>query len=83
MVTVLPKPLLVALTILIALAWLANLAIGWVDPTRSIAAVNTIFGLVAGSLFTLGHKDTAVAAYRSIKAKKTRPPDPDDGGDQQ
>jgi hypothetical protein len=67
---VLPRPLLIALTILISLAWFANLAIGWVDPARSIPAVNTIFGIVAGSLYALGQKDTAVRAIKSMQAKR-------------
>jgi hypothetical protein len=74
--------MLIALTILISVAWFTNLAIGWVDPTRSIPAVNTIFGIVAGALYTLGQKDKAVAAIKSLHAKKTRSSKRnDDGGD--
>jgi ABC-type amino acid transport system permease subunit len=71
---VLPRPLLIALTILISLAWLANLAIGYIDPPRAIPAVHTIFGIVAGSLFALGQKDNAVAAIKKAQAKRARPP---------
>lgn len=70
----LPRPLLIALTILISLAWLANLAIGYIDPPRAIPAVHTIFGIVAGSLFALGQKDTALAAIKKAQAKRARPP---------
>lgn len=77
----LPRPLLTALAILISLAWIANLAIGWYDPARSVAAVNTIFGIVAGSLFVLGKKDTAVNTIRTLTAKRPPRP-PDDGNDE-
>lgn len=77
----LPKPLFVALTILISLAWIANLTIGYIDPTRSIPAVNTIFGIVTGALFTLGQKDAAMTAIKALQAKRTRPSTKDDGGD--
>lgn len=80
----LPKPLLIALTCVITLAWVANLAVGYIDPTRSIPAVNTIFGIVAGSLFALGQKDNAAAAIKSIQAKRSRSRSPkqhDDRGD--
>lgn len=80
----LPKPLLIALTCVITLAWIANLAIGYIDPTRSIPAVNTIFGIVAGSLFALGQKDTAVAAIKTIQDKRSRarsPKQQDNRGD--
>jgi hypothetical protein len=73
---------MIALTILISLAWLANLAIGWVDPARSVPAVNTIFGLVAGSLFVIGQKDKAVSAIKSLQGKRTQDPQRDDGGDE-
>ncbi len=69
----LPKPLLIALTIVIALAWVANLVVGYIDPTRAIPAVHTIFGIVAGSLFALGQADNAKAAIKSIQAKRSRP----------
>lgn len=81
MVTVLPKSLLIALTILISLAWIANLTIGWLDPARAIPAVNTIFGIVAGGLFTLGQKDAAVGAIKALHAKRARSPKPGDGGE--
>lgn len=74
-----PKPLLIALTILIAAAFTANVIVGYLDPARAIPAVNTIFGIVAGSLFALGQKDSAVAAIKSIQAKRAQSqPKPDD-----
>jgi hypothetical protein len=80
---VLPRPLLIALTILISLAWLANLTVGWIDPSRSIPAVNTIFGIVAGSLFALGQKDSAISAIKTLQGKRTRPArDDTDRGDE-
>jgi len=78
---VLPKPLLIALTVLIAIAFGANVIIGYVDPPRAIPAVNTIFGVISGSLFALGQRDNAIAAVKSLKAKRAQGK-PDEEGDQ-
>lgn len=51
-----PKPLLIALVILIGSAWTANLVVDYTTG-RGEPAVNAIFGIVVGSLFALGRKD--------------------------
>jgi hypothetical protein len=80
---VLPRPLLIALTIVISLAWIANIVVSYVDPAKAIPAVNTIFGIVAGSLYVIGQKDTALGAIKNLQAKRTKTPkQKDDGGDE-
>lgn len=77
----LPKPLLIALTILIAMAFAANVIVSYVDPPRAVPAINTIFGAVLGALFMSGQKDNAVAAIKSIQARREQSKQ-DEGGDQ-
>lgn len=43
----LPRPMLLVLTGLITLLWVANVVIGFVDPPRAQTAVNAVFMLVA------------------------------------
>lgn len=47
----LPRPLWIALTIMISLCWLANVVIGFIDLDRAQPAINLIFGAVAGTLY--------------------------------
>lgn len=49
----LPRPLVTAIAVLIAVMWAANLVIGWLDPSRSDPAVNAIFAIVAGAVYGL------------------------------
>lgn len=70
----LPRPLVIALTILIAVMWATNLIVGYLAAGRADPAVNAIFAIVAGATYGL-----------QLKAKKTGSVDgkPEDRGDQQ
>lgn len=49
----LPRALWNGLTIVITLAWLTNLAVGWFALGQSEPAVNFVFGAVVGSLYMI------------------------------
>lgn len=75
----LPRPLVIAIAVIITLAWAANVTVGFFDPARVVPGLNTIFGIVVGSVFAL---DTARAGARKIgqmftptPTPTTRPPD--------
>lgn len=50
----LPRPVMVGLIVLIALAWAANLVVGFLYPGRNDPAVNAIFAVVASGVVALG-----------------------------
>jgi len=80
---VLPRWLVNALAILIALAWAVNLTVGLVYPGRSDPYLNGIFALVVGAVFTIGRLGDASRAARRRAAKLLDPPPDDDPrGDQ-
>lgn len=54
----LPRPLVIALAVLISIMWAANLIVGFLYPGRSDPALNAIFAIVAGSVFALRQRDT-------------------------
>jgi hypothetical protein len=64
---VLPKPIAVALTVLISFMWAVNLVVGFIYPGRSDPYVNAIFGVVVAAVYTLGRRDTA--AVRRARAR--------------
>lgn len=71
---VLPRPLVIALTILITVMWATNLIVGWyLADGRADPAVNAIFAIVAGAVYGL-----------QLRAKKPDSTDSqtDDRGDQ-
>ena len=73
-VPVLPRPLVIALTILISVMWATNLVVGWyLAAGRADPAVNAIFAIVAGAVYGM-----------QLRAKKQGGSDskPDDRGDQ-
>lgn len=53
----LPRPIMIGLTLLIALVWTGNVIIGVVDPVRHDPSINALFALVVGAVFALGRKD--------------------------
>lgn len=63
----LPRALWIALTVVISLAWLANLVVGWLSLGRTETAVNFIFGAVVGSLYVVRPK-AAEAAKNIVDA---------------
>jgi hypothetical protein len=60
----LPRPLWITLTVTIALAWLANLTVGWFNLGKTEPAVNFIFGAVIGSLYVI--RPRAAEAAKNI-----------------
>lgn len=54
----LPRSLWIALTVVIAGAWLVNLVVGWFDLGQTEPAVNFIFGGVVGSLYMIRPKSS-------------------------
>lgn len=60
----LPRALWIAVTVVIVLAWLANLVVGWLALGNAEPAVNFIFGAVVGSLYMI--KPRAVEAAKTM-----------------
>lgn len=60
----LPRPITVALTLLISLVWVGNVVVGFIDPQRHDPTINAIFAVVVGAIFALGRKDESVSAAR-------------------
>lgn len=67
-----PRWLVVALVIVVACAWLANLVVGWQDPHNSEPAVNTVFLVVIGSLFALDREGAVAKAIGRLSDKHKR-----------
>jgi hypothetical protein len=63
---VLPRPLVIGLTVLIAVMWAANLIVGYLYPDRSDPAVNAIFALVAGAVYGLQRRARRLAEDRKV-----------------
>lgn len=70
----LPRALWIALTVVISLAWLANLVVGWAGIGRTEPAVNFIFGAVIGSLYVIRPR-AAEAAKNIVDAISGKPAD--------
>ncbi len=51
-----PRPLLIALVILISIAWAINLTVGYLHIAETEPSVNAIFALIVGALFPLVRK---------------------------
>ncbi len=84
----LPRPLVIALALLISIVWAVNVVVGFVDPTRHDPTLNGIFALVVGAVFALGRKEESkVKAVRkriarAIAGEDDEPPaDEDKTGD--
>lgn len=81
----LPRPLVTALTVLIALAWTANVVIGFVTPDRHDPALNGIFAIVVGAVYALGSKHDAMgnARRKLVRILKDDEPEPSEDRDEQ
>lgn len=86
----LPRPLVIALAVLISLMWAANLIVGFLYPGRSDPALNAIFAIVVGATFALGRR-TDSGPVKSVRSKlvklldsepKPNDDEPDDRGGQ-
>lgn len=81
----LPRPLVIALAVLISIMWAANLVVGFLYPGRSDPALNAIFAIVAGSVFALGRNGSSPGRIRRKVTKLIDPnadDEPDDRGGQ-
>lgn len=50
----LPRPLTIAIAVLVTLAWAVNVAVGFLYPGRADPGLNAIFATVVGAAFALG-----------------------------
>lgn len=73
----LPRPLVIALAILISTMWAANLIVGFLFPERSDPAINAIFAIVAGSVFALRQRDPGKT--KSVRRTIAKLIDPEPG----
>lgn len=79
----LPRPVVIGLAILVAVAWATNFTIGMLYPGRSDPALNTIFAIVVGAVFTLDGGKEVVTRIRRKRAESAAVEDkPRDRGDQ-
>lgn len=62
----LPRPLAIGLTILIALVWTANVIFGFIDPARHDPTLNAIFGITIGAVYGLTRKENVQAARKKL-----------------
>jgi len=51
---VLPRPLMIAIAVLVTLAWAVNVVLGFLYPGRADPSLNAIFATVVGAAFALG-----------------------------
>lgn len=70
-----PRPLVIALAILISTLWATNVVVGFLYPGRSDPALNAIFAIVVGAVFALGRRD--LSASKSARRKLARLLDPE------
>lgn len=73
----LPRPLLTALTILISLAWAANVIVGFLLPERHDASLNAVFAVVVGGVYALSGNGKSLR-QRIGDAIAGDPKDPED-----
>lgn len=52
----LPRPIIIALVILVSLAWTANLIVGYFKLAETEPSVNAVFAIIVGALFAMGRK---------------------------
>lgn len=50
----LPRPLTIAIAVLVTLAWAVNVVLGFIYPGRADPSLNAIFATVVGAAFALG-----------------------------
>lgn len=53
----LPRPIIIALVILVSLAWTANLIVGYFKLGETEPSVNAIFAIIVGALFAIVRKN--------------------------
>ena len=53
----LPRPVIVALVILVSLAWTANLIVGYFQLGETEPSVNAIFAIIVGALVAVIRKN--------------------------
>jgi hypothetical protein len=60
----LPRPLMIALTLLIAAVWAGNVVIGFIDPSRHDPSINAVFALAVGAVFAVGKREDGLKDAR-------------------
>lgn len=70
-----PRPLVIALAILISTLWATNVIVGFLYPGRSDPALNAIFAIVVGAVFALGRRDSQ--SPKTARRKLARLLDPE------
>lgn len=86
----LPRPLVIALAILVSTLWATNVVVGFLYPGRSDPALNAIFAIVVGAVFALGRRDSdsrktvrrKLARLLDPESEPNKNDDPDDRGGQ-
>jgi hypothetical protein len=72
---VLPRPLVIALAILVSILWATNVVVGFLYPGRSDPALNAIFAIVVGAVFALGRREES--SKKTVRHKLARLLDPE------
>lgn len=85
----LPRPLVTAITVLVTLAWLVNVVVGFLDPNRHDPTINAIFAVVVGAIYSLRGTGKVSAARRALghliagdKSDESAPTDKEAAGDE-
>lgn len=82
----LPRPLVVALAVMVSIAWAVNLIVGFLYPGRNDPALNMIFMIVVGAAFALERRNGSTARKARRKLAEVldpkREPEQDDRGDE-
>jgi hypothetical protein len=67
----LPRPLLIGLTVLISIVWAGNVVAGYLDPEHHDATINAIFALVVGSIYGLSElRDRRIRKAASDRTRR-------------
>lgn len=65
----LPRPVVIGLTVLISLVWAGNVVAGYLDPVHHDATINAIFAIVVGAIYGLGRRTDRQKAIRRARKK--------------
>lgn len=57
----LPRPIMSAVTVLVSLAWAANVIFGFAEPGRNDPTINAIFGIVVGGVYALQQRSSVTS----------------------
>lgn len=74
----LPRPLVIALAILISILWATNVVVGMLYPGRSDPSLNAIFAIVVGAVFALGRRSETPKTTTRRKLARLLDPERDE-----